>query len=291
VADLNGAQIVVVADEDAVATESARRIVDALRDAVEQRGVAHIALTGGSSAVPLFKELRSRANSSALDWSKVHLWWVDDRFVPIDHPQSNAGVAYELLLAAAERAGLSGTGGQYDDVVAGDVAGLAIDPGNVHPFEVDEVLGDDHPVELAAQLYARELNRYVPLARGGVPMFDVILTGMGPDGHIFSLFPDSVGLANDAPITMAVPAPTHVEPHVARITLTARVIPVARLVLLMASGADKAELIGDVLGDDRDIARWPAQAALGPNAVWVLDRAVAAKAVEQGALASGMHDQ
>lgn len=285
-ADLSGAQLVIVDDDAAVAHESARRTVKALADAVAERGVAHVALTGGSGAVPLFKALRTRENREALDWSKVHLWWVDDRFVPIDHPQSNAGVAYELLLAMSERAGLSGEGGQGDDVVSGEVAGLPIDPGNVHPFEVDETLGDDQPVDLAAQLYARDLNRYVPLARGGVPVFDVLMTGVGPDGHIFSLFPGSPGLALDAPIVIGIPAPQHVEPHIPRITLTARVIPAARLVLVMSSGAEKAGIIGQVLGDDRDVARWPAQATLGPNAVWVLDRAAAS-----GVQAAGVQSQ
>jgi 6-phosphogluconolactonase len=277
VADTNGAQLVVVADEAEVARESARRVVAALADAVRERGVAHIALTGGSSAVPLYKELRSPHSRAALDWSKVNLWWGDERFVPIDHPQSNAGVAYELLLSIAERAGMSGDGGQYDDVAAGDVPGVPISPANVHPVEVDETLSDDDPVELAAQLYLREINRYVPLAKGGVPVFDVILSGLGPDGHIFSLFPGSPGLALDAPIVLGVPAPEHVEPHIARVTLSARVLPVARLVLVMTSGERKADVVAQVMGDDRDVGRWPAQATLLPNAVWVIDRPAAAK--------------
>ena len=79
---------------------------------------------------------------------------------------------------------------------------------------------------------------------------------------------------------IGVPAPEHVEPHIARVTLTARVLPVARLVLMMSSGSEKADVLGHILGDDRDVARWPAQAALLPNAVWVLDRAAAAKVAE-----------
>jgi 6-phosphogluconolactonase len=274
-AHFGGAQLIVVDDEGAVARESARLVVAALADAVAQRGTAHIALTGGSSAVPLFKELRSPQSRNALDWSKVHLWWGDERFVPIDHPQSNAGVAYELLLDIAERSGTSGDGGQYDDVAAGDVAGLPIDVAHVHPVEVDETLSDDEPVDLAAQLYERDLNRYVPLARGGVPVFDVILGGIGPDGHMFSLFPGSPGLALDAPIVLGVPSPQHVEPHIPRVTMSARVLPVAHLIVMMSSGSGKTEILSHILGEDRDVARWPAQAALLPNAVWVVDRAAA----------------
>jgi 6-phosphogluconolactonase len=277
VVELGGPQIVVVADEEEVGRESARRVVAALADAVRERGVAHIALTGGSSAVPLYKALRTPANRSAVDWSKVNLWWGDDRFVPIDHPQSNAGIAYELLLSISERAGLSGEGGQYDDVAAGDVPGIDVRPENVHPVAVDEALSDDDPIELAAQMYLRTLNRYVPLARGGVPVFDVILAGLGPDGHIFSLFPGSPGLASDAPIVLSVPAPEHVEPHIARVTLSARVLPVARLVLVMTAGESKAGVVASVFGEERNPERRPAQATLLPNAVWVLDRAAAAQ--------------
>jgi 6-phosphogluconolactonase len=253
--DLGGATLVVVGDADALAREAATRTVSALSAALAERGTAHVGLTGGSSAVPFFRELRSDEHRNALDWSKVHLWWVDERFVPTDHPDSNAGAAYRLLL--------------------GDEPGLQIDPANVHPVEVEETLSDDDPVELAAQLYARELNRFVPLGHGGVPLFDVLMTGVGPDGHILSLFPGSPGLAPDAPIALAVPAPEHVEPHVARVTLTARVLPVAGVVLVMSSGEGKASILAQVLGDDRDLARWPAQAALLPNAVWLLDRAAA----------------
>jgi 6-phosphogluconolactonase len=273
--DLGGAQLVVVDDADAVAREAARRVVAALADAVAQRGSAHLGLTGGSLAVPLFKELRSSASRAALDWNKVHLWWVDERFVPTDHPQSNAGSAYALLLGVAEQSGQSGTGGAYNDVAEGDVPALMLDPANVHPVEVVEALGEDDPVRLAAEAYARELSRFVPLGRGGVPVFDVLMTGVGPDGHIFSLFADSPGLAHDAPIVVGVPAPNHVEPHLPRVTLSARVLPAARLVLVMCSGSAKAEIIAQVLGDDRNVARWPAQAALLPNAVWLLDRAAA----------------
>lgn len=276
-ADLGGAQLIVLENADEVARESARRVIAELAEAITVRGTAHIALSGGSSAVPLYLALRSPESRASLDWSKVNLWWGDDRFVPIDHPQSNVGVAYELLLALSELAGLSGEGGQYDDVATGDVPGLPFSPENVHPVPVDETLSDDSPVELAAQLYAREVSRYVPLAKGGVPVFDVILAGIGADGHTLSLFPGSPGLALDAPIVIGVPAPEHIEPHIPRVTLTARVLPAARLVLVMSSGDAKADVLQQVLGDDRDVARWPAQAALLPNAVWILDRASAPK--------------
>ena len=269
--------VVVHRDPTVLANAVAARLVTGIVDAQAYGSAASIVVPGGGIGIASLRALRDSPARPAVDWRREDLWWGDERFVPIDHPQSNAGLAYALLLAVSEKAGLSGDGGQFDDVAAGDVPALPIDPGNVHPVEVEEALSDDQPVDLAAQVYLREMSRYMPLARGGVPVFDVILAGIGPDGHIFSLFPGSPGLALDAPIVLGVPAPEHVEPHIARVTLAARVLPVAHLVLVMSSGSEKAEILAKVMGDDRDVAHWPAQAALVPNAVWVLDRAAAAE--------------
>jgi 6-phosphogluconolactonase len=256
-----GAEIVVLDDAPAVAREAARRTIAALATAVSERHVAHIALTGGSTAGPLYRELADPQNHAALDWSRVHLWWGDERFVPSDHPDSNAGLAYAQLLGGGEEG----------------AAALPIDPANVHPVPVEEALSDDDPVELAAQRYAEELTRHILLARGGVPRFDVLLSGLGPDGHVLSIFPGSAALADDAPIALAIPAPEHVEPHIARITLSAKSIVDAGTVLVMATGEGKADIVASVLGSGRDVSRWPAQLTLARNAAWLLDRAAAAQ--------------
>lgn len=254
-------EIVVLDDGAAVAREAARRTIAALAAAVSERHVAHIALTGGSTATPLYRELCAPGNHAALDWSRVHLWWGDERFVPSDHSDSNAGLAYAQLLGGGEE----GAGG------------IPINLENVHPVPVEEALSDDDPVTLAAQRYAEELTRHILLARGGVPRFDVVLSGLGPDGHVLSIFPGSPALADDAPIVLAIPAPDHVEPHIARITLSARSIPEAGLVIVMAVGEKKSDIIASVLGSKRDVQQWPAQSALTPNAVWLLDQAAAAQ--------------
>jgi 6-phosphogluconolactonase len=270
-------EIVVLPDGAAVAREAARRTIAALAAAVEERHVAQIALTGGSTAGPLYRELAAPEHRAALDWSRVHLWWTDERFVPSDHPESNAGLAYNLLLALPALAGESGSGAQGIDVNVGAVPGLPIDPANVHPVPVEEVLSDDDPVSLAAQRYAEEMTRHILLARGGVPRFDVLLTGVGVDGHIMSIFPGSAALAQDAPIALAIPAPEHVQPHLARVTLSANAISSAGLVIVMAVGSAKSEILASILGDTRDVNRWPAQVALTPNTVWLLDAAAAAQ--------------
>lgn len=273
----SGAEIVVLADAHALAQEAALRTVAALAAAIEARGAAHIALTGGSTAVPLYRELASPAHQGALDWSRVHLWWGDERFVPIDHPESNAGLAYRLLLNLPARAAESGDGAQGVDVQTGAVQGVPIDPEHVHPVEVEETLSDSEPADLAAQLYAEDLGRFVPLARGGVPRFDVILSGLGPDGHIMSIFPGSPALAANAPIVMAIPAPDHVEPKLPRVTLSARLLAHAGTVIVMSSGEAKADVVASVLSDRSDPTTWPAQSALLPNAAWLLDQAAGAQ--------------
>jgi 6-phosphogluconolactonase len=216
-------------------------------------------------AAPLYRELAAPAHRAAVNWARVHLWWGDERFVPIDNPASNAGLAYRELLGAE------------------GAPGLPIEPAHVHPVEVEETLSDDRPSELSAQLYVEELTRQVLQGRGGVPRFDVLLTGLGPDGHILSIFPGSPALAADAPTALAIPAPDHVEPRLARVTLSARVLPAAGLVLVMAAGAAKADIVARVLGSPRDAERWPAQSALLHNAAWLIDEAAAAEWVSAAA--------
>ena len=269
------AELRVLADEEEVAREAAALTIAALATAIDRHGAAHVALTGGTSAVPLYRELADPARRAALDWSLVHLWWADDRFVPADHPESNAGLVYRVLLSAASPQGESGTGAQLAGATTLDRPGVPVDPQNVHPVQVDEALGDSEPVELAAQRYADDLARWLPAARGGIPRFDLILTGLGPDGHIMSIFPGSAALSADAPAAMAIPAPDHVEPRLQRVTLSARLLPVAERVVVMVSGDGKRDILARVLGAERDPERLPAQAALLPNAVWLIDRAAA----------------
>ena len=264
-----------LADETAVAEEAAERTVAALREAIAEREAAHMSLTGGSSAVALYRILAQPALHSGVDWGKVHLWWGDDRFVPADHPESNAGLAYRLLMAWSARLGESGIGGQSADVDAGDMPGLPIPAANVHPMPMEPTIGADGASEAAARAYAEEIAAWVPTDAHGVPVFDVVHLGVGPDGHVMSIFPGSPALAPDAHIVLAVPAPEHVEPHLARVTLSARVLAAARLVLVMVSGSGKEQTLANVLEGDPDTSRWPAQAAIGPNSVWLLDEAAA----------------
>jgi 6-phosphogluconolactonase len=145
---------------------------------------------------------------------------------------------------------------------------LPIPANQVHPI----LPGDEAHPEQVARTYAIVLTETISRRVDGLPAFDLILLGMGSDGHVLSVFPGSAALADDAPLVMAIPAPEHIGPHVPRVTLSPRLLGAADHVLLMVGGGSKAETIGAVFGDVRDPSRWPAQLALRPNATWLLDR-------------------
>jgi 6-phosphogluconolactonase len=242
-------RILVAAGPDAMARTAADIMVAALAGAIGERGIAHVALTGGSSAAGLYRELCAPSRRMALDWSRVHCWFGDDRVVPLGHPDSNAGLAIARLLGAD---------------------GPAIPPANVHPMlgSVDASTADAAIV--AVGLYTAALAALVP-GRDGVPLFDLLLLGMGPDGHILSVFPDSQALLVGAPVVMPVPAPSHIGPGWPRVTLGPSVIGAAGAVLLTAGGAAKAPTVVDVLGPIWDPMRLPAQLARIDSATWLLD--------------------
>lgn len=259
-------EVVVVADRTAIARAAAARVVDELRAAVDRRGEAHLALTGGSTALPLYEELAGNWRD-ALDWRRVHLWWGDERLVPVDHPASNTGLAYGALLGT------------------GEAPGLPVLAENVHPFAVDETLAESDPGPLAAERYAAEIRRHVPSSSSGLPAFDVILLGVGPDGHLLSVFAGSPALADDAPLVVAVPAPEHVEPHLPRLTLSPRLLESARLLLVMVAGSAKADIVARALAAGAPPAAVGAPAepvapiarlARRANALWLLDTGAAA---------------
>ena len=270
--------IVVLDDAAALAEDAAARVASAIDGAVEERGEAHIALTGGSSAGAFYRTLAMDPWRARIPWDRVHLWWGDERYVPLDHRESCANIAFAILLRQSAGMGFtgSGLGGEGTDVTAGSEPGAPVPAENIHPIPVQEAIGRDLGPEWAAERYAAELRAHVPVNDEQTPLFDVVLLGLGSDGHILSVFPDSPALDEDAPLAMSIPAPTHITPHVPRVTLNPRVVPAARLVIVMIPGDAKAQILSEVLGGERDVRRWPGEAARCSNAVWLADRASAA---------------
>ncbi len=258
-------EVIVLDDAGAIAMEAASGLTAALAEVLGNGGeAAHLALTGGSSATALYLELRRPERIAALDWSRVHFWWGDERFVPLDHPESNAGTALRVLFGMGS--------GQTDASLV-----FPAPPGSIHPVPVEEALGAGAGAERAAASYEGILRSTVASWEDDVPRLDVVLLGVGPDGHILSVFPGSPALSARTPLAMGIEAPRHVTPHVGRITLSPRMLEAAGTILVMAPGGGKAGIVAQVLQGERDPVRWPAQLAVRRNAAWLLDRESAAQ--------------
>lgn len=253
--------IVTLGDPQACALAAAERIIEVLDVAIDDHGEAHWVTTGGSTPAAIYQHLVDEGLRDELDWRRVHVWWTDERFVPPDHPLSNAKIADDVLFVY--RAGESGPG-------------LPIPIDNVHRIDTAAAIGGGHDQGWAAARYVEQLQADGPETNDdGWPVFDLILLGMGPDGHILSVFPGSETFDERA-WALGVPAPTHVEPHVPRVTLNPAVVPAARDLLLVSHGASKAGILAEVLRGTVDERRLPAQLARRAGATWILDRAAAA---------------
>jgi 6-phosphogluconolactonase len=251
---------------DDVAEAAAHEIARVLADAIRDRGVAHWATTGGSIATPVYRLLRASPLREAVDWERVHVWWGDDRFVPFDHPDSNVQPLEQILLETGGDEGVSGTGNAD---VAWRGLGVRIPAGNLHRIPTAAAIGQGTGAAGAAAAYERDLEALAPAGADGVPALDLIVLGVGPDGHILSVFPGSA-VWDAAELVVAVPAPTHVEPHVERITMHPRLLAPAREVLVVTTGASKAANVGRAWTGD-DVRELPVRAARLPTAVWILD--------------------
>lgn len=268
------AELVVLPDADHASLAAAERIADVLARSARERGVAHWATTGGSTPAAIYRALTAPALVGAVPWAEIQLWWGDDRYVPRDHPLSNVAPAEQILFRSAALSGQSGWGESGEDAIAGREPAAWIPVPNIHPIPMAEAIGEARDPAWAAARYEVELRAARLPVRDGWPVFDLVLLGMGPDGHVMSVFPGSD--AFDRPEwALAVPAPTHVEPHVGRVTLNPRILDVARSIVVVVSGAAKAEVLAAVFGPQRDPRRLPAQLARRPGATWILDEAAA----------------
>jgi 6-phosphogluconolactonase len=276
-------RVEILDDPEACSDAAAHAIARALVAAVDRRGRADWATTGGSTPVGIYQVLASAPHRDEVPWDRVHVWWGDDRYVPRDHPLSNVLPLDQVLLSASARGGLSGSGADAAEVESGAEPGVWMPPGNVHAPRMVQALADGTGLEGAVAAYDAELRAAgLPMSDAGVPAFDVVLLGVGPDGHVLSVFPNSELLDDGEAWVAAIPAPSHVEPHVPRLSLTPRIIEAAGEVLVVSHGGGKAAILASVFGSERDEHRWPAQLARRDNATWFLDRAAAAQLPSAG---------
>lgn len=258
-------RVVVVADAAAASEAAARHIAASLRAAVTERGRADWATTGGSAAPGIYRHLADDPLRDEIPWEQVHVWWGDDRFVPRDHPLSNVKPLDDILLDRA----------QHEEGTSGGRPIVLLPIENLHPFRSGEAIGASRDAASVAAAMATELaTAGLPLA-DGFPVLDLVVLGVGGDGHVLSVFPRSSAFDAGA-WALDIPAPTHIEPHVPRVTMHPSIVRVARDVLVVATGAGKADVLAAILGEERDERRWPAQLARHGRATWILDEAAAA---------------
>ena len=225
------------------------RLVTAITAAINERGRASIVLTGGGTGIGLLKRVREQAD--AIDWSQVHLFWGDERFVPADDDERNEKQAREALHRSCRHPGR---------------------PTCMPMAPSDGEFGDD--LDAAAEAYAQVLPR-TPMTANRCPDFDVHLLGMGGEGHINSLFPHTPAVRETDGLVVGVTDSPKPPPR--RITLTLPAVQRSREVWLVVSGEAKADAVAAAIGGAKPVDV-PAAGAVGREAtVWLLDEDAASK--------------
>jgi 6-phosphogluconolactonase len=222
------------------AEDCGRQTFELLETARRERGIATLAVSGGSTPRTMFEWMAKQP----FDWAGVHIFQVDERCFPPDHPQSNFRMLGEALLEKA-----------------------AIPEDQVH-----RVFGELPPDE-AARLYVDRIRHTLQLNPGELPVFDVVQRGMGPDAHTASLFPGEPAIADRTGMARALWV-EKMQQH--RVTLLRGVLESARATLLLVSGADKAAALRSVLREPFEPLRFPCQIA-SAGTVWFIDKAAAAQ--------------
>jgi 6-phosphogluconolactonase len=239
-------EIVRVPGAGSLADEAAQFFVRVVTEAVNARGVCHVALSGGSTPKAMYARLCSEDLVNSVQWDKVHFYVSDERCVVSSSEDSNYGNADRLMLSVVKVA-----------------------PGNCHPIQ-----GPDKDPAVAARNYEDLIKETVTQTRAEIPVFDLIFLGMGPDGHTASLFPGTKALQETQRLVVE-----NFVPKVSanRITFTYKLINQAAVVAFVVGGADKAGVVKEILqGNEK---KYPS-ALVAPEfgrLVWILDAAASSQ--------------
>ncbi len=244
-------EIIVLDDFRTLTIKAAEEFCEKAQEAISIRGRFTVALSGGSTPKELYALLASEDAPfrQRLQWSKIHLFWGDERCVPPSHADSNYRMVDECLLSKTP-----------------------LSPENVHP-----ILAGGGDANKTAENYEQVLRRFLRLPDDGFPKFDLVLLGMGSDGHTASLFPGSDALREEKRLVAGVKIE---ESGSDRITLTPPALNNARLIMFIVSGESKAQTIRNVLEGEYMPERFPAQVVRPTDGkvLWLLDKA-AGKAI------------
>lgn len=227
----------VLPDLDQLVQRALEIVLAKIEPAITERGRFTIALAGGSTPKPLYAAIATQN----LPWEKIHVFWGDERYVPMAHQESNAGMAAKAWL---------------DQV--------PIPAENIHPIPTQAA----NPVD-AAQQYEQELQAFFHSQPGEFPAFDLILLGMGPDGHTASLFPQTAALqVCDRMVTVG-----HKDDQ-PRITLTVPVLNQARCIIFLVTGENKRPALAQIFAAEADALEYPARFVKPEGQlIWLLDQA------------------
>ena len=238
-------ELIILPDQVALAEEAARRFVALAQAAIADHGRFTVALSGGSTPRALYARLAQSPLNEAVDWANVLVFWGDERMVPPDDIESSYRMARETLLAQ-----------------------VGIPAANIYP--VPTIGGTP---EAAASAYEETLTAAFGT---DAPRFDLILLGIGPDGHTASLFPGQPEVVRPS-TALAVAVHNAPKPPPTRVTFTYTLINEAANVLFVVSGADKARALHSILRGEIDVARLPAQGVRPKQGslVWLVDAGVA----------------
>lgn len=219
-------------------------IASTAREAVRRRGRCLIALSGGRTAAALYARLATAPFRRAIPWTRLHIFWGDERFVPAAHAASNVRLARTRLLSR-----------------------VPIPPQHVHPVPVECATP-----QAAAAAYERAIRRVAP--GRAIPAFDLVLLGLGEDGHTASLFPRSAAVRARRRLVAAAVGGA---PRLPRVTFTLPLVNQARRILWLVSGLRKSAIVGRVLDGPFHPRRLPAQGVRPRrgDVIWLLDRAAA----------------
>lgn len=236
----SGQSLKVYQDPDSLARGAALLFVDCFKKAVRERGFFSVVLSGGATPLRLYELLASKEHRAAVRWELAHFFWGDERCVPQDSPESNFNAANQNLLSKIE-----------------------IPPENIHRIK------GELPPMAAARSAEDELVSFFRIAQGAPPPFDLVLLGLGKDGHTLSLFPGTKALDEAERLVVA----NHVPKLDAwRVTFTLRAVQEAKRAVFLASGEDKAAAMGEVF-EGKDL---PAARVRAKEVLWYADSAATA---------------
>ena len=236
----------ITSDKNELCAIAADYWMECYRSTLDTAPLFHVALSGGSTPKSLYQLLATDKYSDQIDWQKVHLYFGDERCVPLDHPDSNFLMAKTALIDHVD-----------------------IPPQNVHPVKIVE----NDPARCAAE-YQRQLADVMVCESNAIPRFDLVLLGMGEDGHTASLFPGTPILQQRERWVSEVYV-SHLDSW--RVSLTYPIINNAHKILVLVSGANKADKISEILTAPVTEPKYPIQGIVPKGDIlWLVDKAAAA---------------